>query len=279
MSDTVMAPPKQLYARIPSHYPTLINRPGVLMTVPKMELQVDKTYQRRVNVQVVHRIALNWNYVACGTLICSMRGPSASIYYIVDGQHRWEAAKLRADVLELPCLVFEITDVKQEAAGFLAANTERQIPTMIHRFNALVTIGDVTATLANELIKESGRSLRFQSGKDFIACIGELMRCIRSDNEALMSIWPIALELSRGKPISGRLIKGMWSLERNLDRASLADQRVKTKLKTIGVDGLLASMKAVAAIEGNASERTCAQGILRAINVGVRGSQLKMRTR
>lgn len=276
MTNTVTARPK---ARTPTHYPTLINRPGVLMTVPKTELQVDRTYQRRVNVRAVHRIALNWNYVACGSLICSMRGPSASIYYIVDGQHRWEAAKQRTDVMELACLVFEITDIKQEAAGFLAANTERQIPAMIHRFNALVTVGDVTAAIADRLIKESGRTLRFQTGKNFISCIGELMRCIRSDNEALMTIWPIALELSHGKHLSGRLIKGMWSLERNLDRSSLADPRVKSKLMSIGVDGLLASMKAVAAIEGNATERTCAQGILRALNVGVRGSQLKMGTR
>jgi hypothetical protein len=278
MQSTVLARPYRTGGtKDPIHYPTLSNKPGVLMGVPKTELQVDKTYQRRVNVRAVHRIALNWNYIACGALICSMRGPNASIYYIVDGQHRWEAAKQREDVKEIPCLVFEILDIKDEAAGFLAANTERQIPAMIHRFNALVTVNDTVAVLANELIKDSGRIVRAQTGKQFISCIGELMRCIRADNDSLLKVWPIVLELAEGSPLSGRLLKGMWALERNLDSYSLASPRVKAKLLSIGVDGLLASMRAVAAIEGNSTERTCAQGILRAINVGARGVQLKMK--
>lgn len=254
--------------REPQHYPTLINKPGELVMLPKNDLQIDTTYQRPVNYNAVKRIAANWNWVACGTLLVSVRTHS---YFLVDGQHRWEGAKLREEIIELPCLAFEINDVKQEAIGFLAANTERRLPLMIHKFNALVAIEDPHALIVNELVKKSGRLIRSQTGKQFISCIGDLMRCVKADREVIERLWPMIIKMSADEPLPGHLIKGLFYLERKMmNGVSLTDPRLRGRIEEIGLKGFLDSIKLQAHFENNMSEKVCGQGVLRAINRGNR---------
>ncbi len=259
----------------PVHYPTLHNKPGEMVWLPKGDLKVDKTYQRPVNPRAVARIAANWNWIACGVLIVSFR-TNGEGHYIVDGQHRWEAGKLNDDVTNLPCLAFEINDIKDEASGFLAANTERQIPLMLHRFKALVTIKDRHALIADELIRTSGRSLKAPASKTNIMCIGDLMRCVRLDRTTIYRVWPLIVELTQDHPLPGSIIKGVFYLERKLPSGySLTDNRTRTRILQVGLHTINASINEVANFEGKRNERTCAMGVLRAINKGLR-NQIKI---
>lgn len=253
----------------PTHYPTLVNKPGEMVWLPKGDLKVDKTYQRPVNPRAVHRISANWNWVACGVLIVSLR--SDGTYYIVDGQHRWEAAKKLDNVTNVACLVFELNNVIDEASGFLAANTERQVPLMIHRFNALVAIKDRVALVADELIRSSGRTLRRQTGKQYISCVGDLMRCLRSDKTTVYHIWPLIVELTREQTLPGTLVKGMFYLERKMPTGySLNDRTTRERVLRTGADAMNKAILEVASFEGKRGEKQCAMGILRAINKGSR---------
>jgi uncharacterized protein DUF6551 len=254
-------------ADTPQHFPTLQNKPGVFLDIPKIDLQVDPRYQRPLKKPIITRIADNWHWVACGTLQVSVRKDG---YFLVDGQHRWEAAKLVSSIVTLPCMGYELKDIKEEATAFLEANSERTMPSAFSRFNALVVVGDQSAIIAKELIDFSGRRLYQQTGPGTISCISEIMRNARADADVLRRIWPLMTELSEGTHFSGTLLKGMFSLERRLDGHSLTETPIKAKLKSIGSDGLTVSIKNVALLQGSLNEKTAAEGILRALNHGAR---------
>src|SRR5262245_33916760 len=87
----------------PRHFVPWSKNPGEFAWLPKRDLKIDNTYQRQLNMRAVHRIANHWNWIACGSLIVSLRTAVSSVgYYIIDGGHRWSAAIELPAVRDLP---------------------------------------------------------------------------------------------------------------------------------------------------------------------------------
>lgn len=249
------------------------NEPGVLMRIEKWRLHVDPAYQRRVWTNRVARMAANWSWVSCGTLLVAQRGKDAKTgtYFIIDGQHRWEAAKALDHVKELPCLCFQLDDIKDEAIGFLAANTERKYPSLAEQFKALLIAEDPVAIIANRLAAAAERHISAPSSPSTISCVSELMRLIQMDEKAVDKAWPALARLCHGRAMTSRLIRGVVGLERRLGRGvSLSQQRWVDRLGHVGYDAVVASIKGVVLLDNNSSERACAEGVFRAINRGLR---------
>ncbi len=259
----------------PRHFVPLKNTPGELVKINKMELHVDPKYQRPVNQRAVIRIANNWSWLACGVLTISFRKNAS--YFIVDGQHRWEAAKLLKEVKELPCLAFELDSVKDEAIGFLANNAERRVPDRLSQHNALLLADDPIAKVADELAREGGRRIGKPSDKTHLACLGTLVGCIRVDEQAIRKVWPIITQLARDRPLAGHLIHGIWGLERRMPKGfSLTDRKWHDRLVAIGEQELLRSMRTTTLLEGKVGENILAQGIARALNKGLKGNHINI---
>ncbi len=257
-------------SREPRHFVPLKNTPGELIKLDKKELHIDQKYQRKINQAVIHRIANNWSWIACGVLLVSLRSDGSG-HFIVDGQHRWEAAKLLNNVKELPCLVFELNKIEDEAIGFLAANTERRILKIEDQFNALLLTDDPVAKTVEQLARQAGRHIGKPSDKTHIACVGALMRAVRIDQQAIERVWPIISRLTQDQPLSGMLVTGIFSLERRMPKNhSLSELRWSDRLRSIGSEALLHSIKAMSGIEGKSNERVWGQGIFRALNKGMR---------
>jgi len=85
-------------------------------------LHIDVKYQRGEQGLWAERIAENFSWPFFGALVVSRR---KGAYYVVDGQHRALAAALRG-IEEVPCLVFEGLELKDEAASFV--NIQRRKP-------------------------------------------------------------------------------------------------------------------------------------------------------
>lgn len=256
--------------REPRHIVPLKNTPGELIRLDKKELHVDAKYQRKVNFNAVTRIANSWSWIACGTLTISFR-KNGTGYFIVDGQHRWEAAKLLAEVKDLPCLAFELDSIEDEARGFLANNTERRIPDMTDRFNALLLSGDPVTKVVDELARQAGRTVGKPSDKTHLACVSTVMEAVRTDEHTLRKVWPLISKLQQDQPLVARVIMGIFTLERYMPgNYSLTDRKLYDRLMHIGSEPIQQSISAMVAIEGHGGARTYAQGVLRAINKGMR---------
>lgn len=258
-------------ARTPQHFVPLTNKPGILIDIDKNQLSIDQKYQRVLNLRMVQRIADNWSWIAAGAITVSLRAKSDK-YFIVDGQHRWEASKLLREVKTLPCLVFELDQIQDEAMGFLASNAERKSLKPTDRYPALLLAKDPVALIIDQLAREAGRTIRGNHDRTSVACVGRLMRCIKENESALRRVWPIIIELCKDAPISEYLVGGIWSLERRLKRGtSLTERRWCEQLTKIGREGIEQSIRNTATLLGQQrNERVLAQGVLNAINKGTR---------
>jgi hypothetical protein len=110
----------------------------VLQYCAAEQLCVDERYQRSLeanqSIRLIRRIAANWDWGLCQPLYVARR--SDGKLYVVDGQHRWAAAKLRGDVWQLPCVVRSFASTEEEAAAFVALNQERTPLTALQIFRA-----------------------------------------------------------------------------------------------------------------------------------------------
>jgi len=248
-------------------YLPVINEPGELVWIDKHHLRIDPQYQRRLWVDRVTRMAANWSWISCGTLLVSQRTDDASYYMIIDGQHRWEAAKQLPRVRQLPCIKFRLEEVRDEAVGFLAANTERKVPSLADQFNALLTTGSEEAQIANELVRSVGRQISSHPSGTNISAVAELLRFIKMDRAATERCWLTLAQLCEGRKMTKRMMRGVISLERVMPRRkSLGDAPWSTRLIHVGYDRVNDTIRQMSSVNANAGDRTCAEGVEKAIN-------------
>lgn len=132
------------------------NKPE-LMWIPLDDLYIDTAYQRntasRASVLNMDYIRDNFNWAFCGALIVSKIGKQ---YAILDGQHRWKAAKARNDITELPCLVISGMDTQAQADGFVTVNTRRVNVHSFAKYHASVVAGEPNHVGLQEILDECG---------------------------------------------------------------------------------------------------------------------------
>lgn len=143
-------------------------RMPAMQYLPPSELEVDPSYQRSIegndSQKLIRAIAAAWRWDLCQTLVVSQRGDKL---FVIDGQHRLEAAKLRGDIGQLPCIVGEYDTMQQEAEAFTKLNTKRRALSSIEKFNAAVASGDETAVAIRDAIENAGLSLAKHSNWRF----------------------------------------------------------------------------------------------------------------
>lgn len=130
----------------------------VLQYCTPAQLAVDPAYQRSIETQesqrLIGRIAKRWDWRLCQPLVVSLRADRN--LYVVDGQHRLEAARLRGDIPQLPCVVTPYEDASAEAAAFVALNQERRPLGAIQLYRAAVAAGEPDALRIAELLGVAG---------------------------------------------------------------------------------------------------------------------------
>ena len=253
------------------------DKPGVLIDIHKDELKVNYEYQRSVNIQKVREYAKNWSWIACNVISVAHRD---GICYVMDGQHRVLAARKRADISTLPCIVFESDDVIEEAKGFLAINTNRKPLNARAKFKAMVCSNDTSALLIHKLISQSGRIMNDTSDNTSIRCIGLLTKWARRNPVLLQNMWPLLTELLNGHIFHGRVVAGLLELQDRLDdKDKLYVGKLKERILSIGYDILLAEiMKASILGNTHGSSVEWAKALLGAINKGLRNKLKTKRT-
>lgn len=247
---------------------TVQDAPGHHRMVDKNDLLVDHAYQRDTNERKLMAIARSWSWVACGSIVVADR---EGVLFVVDGQHRVMAARRRSDIAELPCLVFRTYDARQEAEGFLAAQTQRKPITAVEKYRALVTVEDRAAMMVQELLMSTGHTAGNRAGEAWVKCLGVLIKEAGADAVSLRRVWPLISTVSGSAAIHGRLVEGILYIERHmLSGASLADPEWTKRVKKVGRDALLEAAAKAAAFYARGGAKVWAAGMVEAINRGHR---------
>lgn len=125
------------------------------------DLKIDASYQRSTDNgssrDLIRRIAQHWNWSLFHPLSVARRDDGS--LWVVDGQHRLAAARLRRDIYDLPCVVTRYDSAADEAASFVAMNVQRRALSAIDLFKAAVTSGDGKAGQVARLLAEAGLTL------------------------------------------------------------------------------------------------------------------------
>jgi hypothetical protein len=173
-------------------------------------LLIDETYQRGLDMPasqaLIRRIAVHWDWGLCQPLFVARRADGG--LYVVDGQHRLAAAKLRGDIWQLPCVVSAFEDAASEAAAFVALNQERRPLSKLQIFKAAVAAGDSEA--ASIVAAVEGAGLKIASSTNLETCpagalsnIGGLQNCIRVHGGGVLAC---ALDVM-GKAYHGQVLR------------------------------------------------------------------------
>jgi hypothetical protein len=186
----------------------------------------------------------------------------------------------RSDIKDLPCIVFDALELKQEAKGFLGANTLRKPLTGIDKFKALLTIEDDSALLVHNLITRAGYRISSQptSGEPYIKAVTTLLKYAASNPELLKQIWPLWLLIANGGPLYERVMGATWFIESSLagSSVSLLKNPWRVAIINLGNKGILDAIARACAFYAKGGERVWASGVIEALNRGRRTNRIKI---
>ena len=111
-----------------------------IASVPIELMELDDSYQREVDKKNINHLFSDWDNDRCDFIIVSFRNGK---FYIIDGQHRYFAAKLKG-LKELPCIILIGLTRKQEARLFSRQNENVKKLTIYDVFKANIVNGDVS---------------------------------------------------------------------------------------------------------------------------------------
>lgn len=144
---------------------TPLGRPPSIENRHPSELEIDDSYQRSTETPssrlLIRKIANHWDWRMCLPLVVSRREDA---FYVIDGQHRLAAAKLRGDIPYLPCCITTYGSVADEAAMFVAMNRTRKAIGQLDDFHASVASGDGDAAAVEGLIVGAGLAVARTTG-------------------------------------------------------------------------------------------------------------------
>lgn len=125
------------------------------------QLKVDPAYQRTLDTgpsqTLIRRIAVHWNWDLCQPLVVARR--ENGDLFVIDGQHRLEAARMRGDIAQLPAVVVQYESAADEAASFVHLNQQRRPLSKLDVFKAAVASEDPQATAILAAIEAAGLTL------------------------------------------------------------------------------------------------------------------------
>lgn len=176
--------------------------------LPVNELFIAK-YNRPVRNDVAKAWGNNFDMRLVGSIIVSHRDGA---YYIMDGQHRVQAAKIKG-VKTLPCIVHEKLTYQEEADLFVELNKQRHGLLVFDIFNGQREAGDMDAIEMQKAVESTGYAINRGSGTMKIQAIQVLMKIYKIDGpEMIADVLTVIKDAWGGeKTANSRLILlGLW---------------------------------------------------------------------
>ena len=119
------------------------------------QFYIDQQYQRsaksKASLKKLSYIKANFSWRDCGALIVSYDAEK-KYYAVIDGQHRLIAALERDDIPELPYVILQDQNVKDQTSSFVAVDTHRVKLNPLAAFHAAAGAGDADAVSLREIL-------------------------------------------------------------------------------------------------------------------------------
>lgn len=253
-----------------------LDEPGVLRQIPKRELRIPSEYQRAANEKKILAIASDFMWPAFG--VASVARRKDGTLWVFDAQHRVLAAWRRDDIGELPCIVYDIDEVSEEARLFIQANTLRKPLTSVDKHKAYVRAGESTATVVDDLARIAQRRIGGDSSPTSIRCVTLLRSWIERDEALVRKMWPLIIRICAEKTMPERVIDTLLYIESRIspDR-TLTERTLANRLVARAADGINRDAADAAALYKKGGASVWAVGVLETLNKGIKkGKRLSL---
>lgn len=241
---------------------------GVFRLINKNKLKIDSRYQRDASDQKVMKIVKFFDWKKFGVLSVSERPDG--FFWIIEGGHRARAAFYRDEIKELPCLVFEMENLAEEAEVFFGMNTFRTNVAAYNKFTAQLTYGDKDALTVQAILNKHGYELtRHSTNKPgSIQAIGTMMQLVKRDSELFDRVFDLAKKISANNAIPAYLLRGIFCLaikmlQKNID---IFENGYKEKLLSYNLDAIHMTINSEKLIKKSGGELVEASALLSIIN-------------
>ena len=178
----------------------------------------------------VRELTQDWSWIACGALVVALRD---QCYYVIDGQHRLMAAKRRSDIAEMPCVVFQLDGIQEEAKGFVSVNCSRRPVSVQNRHKAMVVSGDKIAQMVQQQLDKLGLSSTCdKKNPHYFVCFKWALQAAESDYDAFCEILKLATEISLkdSEPMKHALLQGLEYINKHYP-GGIKEPRIAERIK------------------------------------------------
>lgn len=219
-----------------------VGRMPALQFLKPSELSIESDYQRSIegleSQKLIRLIAQNWNWDLCQPLAVSQRDGHL---FVIDGQHRLAAAKLRGDIEQLPCVVGLYGSVKAEAVAFTNLNDRRRPLSALDKFKAAVVAGEPDAIAISAALAENGLSLARHTNWKFwkpgqVGNVGGLRQAWKKKGAEVSKAALGVLAEAYGEEVlryAGMLFPGLVSLCEDGREKAIAEDQIAKLTKTV----------------------------------------------
>lgn len=238
--------------------------------IDKNDLNIDGTYQReQVSDEKLRSIAREWDWKLLGTLAVIRRGDGS--LWVYDGGHRTRASFLRDDIQFLPCMVFDVSDEKEEAKAFVGTNTMTSNVSAFHRHRASVKAGEPYSLAVQAMVEKYGyipSNCANKSGN--FAAINTLRTLIIQDAEMAERVFEACTRIAGdGAPISGEVIDAIYTCQVKLvGKADILANGHLERLIKEGLTGIEAAIRREKHIVGKGGAVVASKAVLDILNKG-----------
>lgn len=160
------------------------------------------------------RIKRQFSWTLFGALLCVRRHNGDLVVF--DGGHRLDAVRDMDSISAVPCLIYRIEDIRQEAEVFRAINKWRTGLLLADDHRAAVIQGDATALNIQTAINKLGRTASRYASPTTISCISSLRKIFAHDAQRAAGVVQLAGEMCAGEPLDKYTIDALFFIENRL---------------------------------------------------------------
>jgi hypothetical protein len=240
---------------------------GEFRLIDKRHLNIDGRYQREeVSSSKVMTIARDWDWAMFGTL-CVIERPDDTLW-VFDGGHRARASFYRADIVQLPCMVHQMSTVSDEAKSFVNRNTMISNVSSFDRYRALTCAEDSCAITVSRILDECGLTVgKSAQAPHMFSAIGTLVSAVKEDEAIARKSMVFCCQILRESAISGHVLTGVFTLQRHFVAKGidiLAEHG--EKIRSYSMKEIEIRIRQLRAETGKGGSTTFAKAILELIN-------------
>lgn len=271
---------------------TALDKPGRFAWIDKNDLNIasskfacdGKFYQRDPEAprskNRVLKIARNFTWFLCGTILVVMRSDGS--YWVVDGGHRVTAARKRADIKQLPSMVFDLSGsdedyLAKEAKIFIDANTARYPMSPFNLHKAKLTKGDMTAIEMDRILSKHGYTASDDGGSPYqFKAISTFTKMVAENSDIADKIFHICTKICPdGDTIPRPILSAIYKCYQWYGIKILSGYWMN-KMITLGGQTIDKAIKTEKALLGIGGERVEGIALVKQLNKGKRSGKLSI---